>query len=150
MTVAVFFPISNFFILPFWFLMIVLPHWHWTRRIIQSPLIAVAPALVYTFLVIPRLLQLWPILISPDISVLAAQLGTPVGALIAWAHFQAFDLIGGRWAYLDSRERRIPAWFMVPILFLMLMFGPIGFLLYLCVQIFYPLQQPQSATVTST
>jgi len=101
-------------------------------------------------LVIPRLLQLWPILISPDLSVLAAQLGTPVGALIAWAHFQAFDLIGGRWAYLDSRERRIPAWFMVPILFLLLMFGPIGFLLYLCVQIFYPLQQPQPATVTST
>ena len=150
MTIAVFFPISNFLILPFWFLMIVLPHWHWTRRIIQSPLIVVPSALVYAVLVVPRLLQLWPILISPNISVLAAQLATPVGAMIAWAHFQAFDLLGGRWAYLDSRERRISAWFMVPILFLMLMFGPIGLLLYLCLQAFYPLPQPQSAVVTSS
>ena len=150
MTVAQFFPISNVFILPFWLLMIVLPHWVWTRRIIQSPLIVVPSALVYAILIIPRLLQIGPILFSLDISNLAALLATPVGALIAWAHFQALDLLGGRWAYLDSRKRCIPAWFMVPILFLMLMLGPIGLLLYLGIQRFYPLKELQSTSTVAS
>ena len=40
----------------------------------------------------------------------------------------------GRWAYLDSRERRISAWLMAPVLFLTLMLGPIGFGLYLALR----------------
>jgi hypothetical protein len=64
----------------------------------------------------------------------AALLGTPAGATIGWAHFLAFDLFVGRWAYLDSRERAISAWLMAPVLFFVLMLGPIGFLLYLAVR----------------
>ena len=58
-------------------------------------------------------------------------LGEPAGATIGWVHFLAFDLFVGRWAYLDSRERSISAWLMAPVLFFTLMFGPMGFVLYL-------------------
>jgi len=39
---AVTFPLAA----PFWALMILLPTWSWTRRIIGSPLIVVPPLLV--------------------------------------------------------------------------------------------------------
>src|SRR4029077_8422390 len=34
------FQISNILVLPFWLVMIALPHWRWTQRIIASPWIA--------------------------------------------------------------------------------------------------------------
>ena len=58
-------------------------------------------------------------------------LGSPAGATVGWIHFLAFDLFVGRWAYLDSLERNIHPLVMAPILFLILMFGPLGFLFYL-------------------
>ena len=65
---------------------------------------------------------------------IARLLGTSAGATAAWAHFLAFDLFVGRWAYLDSRERNISAWIMAPVLFLILMLGPLGFAMYLGVR----------------
>jgi hypothetical protein len=50
-------------------------------------------------------------------------------------HFLAFDLFVGRWAYLDSRQRGTSAWIVSPILFLILMVGPLGLLLYLFVRL---------------
>jgi len=70
----------------------------------------------------------------PELSGVAALLGSPLGATIGWLHFLVFDLFVGRWMYLDSRDRAIPAWVMTPVLFLTLMLGPCGFLLYLLVR----------------
>jgi hypothetical protein len=131
------FSLSNVLVVPFWLLMIVLPHWRWTHRIMQSPLVSVAPALLYAALVLPQTGSLLLALARPTLGGVAALLGTPAGAAIGWAHFLAFDLFVGRWAYLDSRERAISAWLMAPVLFLVLMLGPIGFLLYLAVRTFY-------------
>jgi len=49
-------------------------------------------------------------------------------------HFLAFDLFVGRWIYLDSRRRQVSPWLMAPLLFLTLMLGPAGLLLYLAVR----------------
>jgi hypothetical protein len=111
--------------------MITLPRWRWTERILRSPLVAAPPALLYAALVLPQVATLFPAIASPQLAAIAALLGTPGGATIAWLHFLAFDLLVGRWAYLDSRERGLSAWLMAPILLLLLMFGPLGFLLYL-------------------
>jgi hypothetical protein len=131
------FSLSNLLVMPFWLLMIALPHWRWTHRIMRSPLVSAAPALLYAALVLPRAAELLLALASPTAGGVAALLGTPAGATIAWAHFLAFDLFVGRWAYLDSRERAISAWLMAPVLFLVLMLGPLGFLIYLAVRAFY-------------
>jgi hypothetical protein len=126
-----FFSIGNYLVLPFWLLMILLPRWRWTQRLMRSPLAAAPPALLYVALVLPQLAALFPAVASPRLAEIAALLGSPSGATIAWLHFLAFDLFVGRWAYLDSRERGLSAWLMAPVLFLILMFGPLGFLLYL-------------------
>jgi hypothetical protein len=125
------FSASNLLVLPFWALMIGLPHWRWTQRLIASPLVAVPPALIYAALVVPQLGGLWGALANPQLDAIAALLGTPAGATIGWVHFLTFDLLVGRWAYLDSREKAISAWLASPTLFMILMVGPLGFLLYL-------------------
>jgi len=146
------FSISSILVMPFWFLMIVLPHWRWTKRIMSSPLVSVAAALLYALLVLPRIGQILPVVIRPSLVGIAAVLSTPVGATIAWVHFLAFDLFVGCWAYLDSRERGISAWLMAPILFFVLMLGPIGFLLYIARRwistFFQPRKQPDTILPT--
>jgi hypothetical protein len=128
------FSLSSLLVAPFWLLMIALPRWGWTRRLMGSPLVCAAPAIVYLVLALPRAGELLTLLAGPTLPGVAAALGTPFGATLAWAHFLAFDLFVGRWAYLDSRERAISAWLMAPVLFFTLMLGPIGFLLYLGVR----------------
>lgn len=130
------FQLSNVLVMPFWLLMIILPFWGWTKRIIRSPWIAAPVALLYAALVLPQLAGLLAELANPQLAQIAALLGTPAGATIGWVHFLAFDLFVGRWVYLDSRERNISAWLASPILFVVLMFGPLGLLLYLVVRRF--------------
>ncbi|WP_437998953.1 ABA4-like family protein [Sorangium sp. So ce185] len=128
------FGLSGFLVLPFWALMIFLPRSRWTRRIMESPLVIVAPALLYTALVLPVVGEVLPIVNRPSLAAVASLLGSPAGATIGWVHFLAFDLFVGRWVYLDSRDRGISPWIMAPVLYLTLMLGPMGFALYLAVR----------------
>jgi hypothetical protein len=77
-------------------------------------------------------------LLNPSLESMAAMLGTPQGALIAWAHFLAFDLFVGRWAWSEGRRLGISAWLTSPTLFLILVVGPIGLLLFLLLRTFAP------------
>lgn len=143
------FRISNFLVLPFWALLILLPRWRWTERIMRSPLVSCVPAVLYLTLVFPRLGEIWPAVARPTLAGVAVLLGSRTGATIAWVHFLAFDLFVGRWMYLDSRERQVSAWLMAPLLFLTLMLGPAGFLLYLAVRSVAPSPQAAGEAVRS-
>jgi hypothetical protein len=125
------FNLGNLLVLPFWVLMIFIPRWRWTERVMKNSLVIALPALLYTLLVVPRLLEIFPALLRPELHTIAALLGSPEGATIGWTHFLAFDLFVGHWIYRDSRLRNFSVWLMGPILFLTLMLGPVGFLLYL-------------------
>jgi hypothetical protein len=125
------FQMSNLLVIPFWLLMILLPHWRWTQRIVSSLWIVLPAALLYAALVAPDFLGLLGELANPSVESIAALLGTQEGATIGWAHFLAFDLFVGRWAYLDGRTHGFSAWLVSPILFFVFMFGPLGLLLYL-------------------
>ena len=135
------FRLSNVLVLPYWALVILLPRWRWTARIMRSTVVSAVPAGLYAVLVLPRLGQIWPAVSRPTLSGIAALLGSPAGATIAWVHFLAFDLFVGRWIYLDSQERRISPWLMAPVLFLTLMLGPAGLLSYLVVRSVVALSQ---------
>jgi Domain of unknown function (DUF4281) len=128
------FSLSSFLVMPFWFLMIFLPTWKWTKRMIASPWISAGAALLYAVLVLPGMSQILPAVMNPSLQGIQGLLGTSAGATIAWVHFLAFDLFVGRWVYLDSRERNLSPLFISPILFFVLMLGPLGFLVYLFVR----------------
>jgi hypothetical protein len=128
------FRLSNLLVLPFWALLILLPRWRWTERIMRSPFVSAAPALLYAALMLPRLGAIWRAIARPTLLGIATMLGSPEGATIAWVHFLAFDLFVGRWIYLDSQERRLSPLLTAPVLFLTLMLGPLGFLIYLVIR----------------
>jgi len=53
------------------------------------------------------------------------------GVLLAgWVHYLAFDLFIGRWAVDDALARGVNRVALLPCLFLIFMFGPLGLLLY--------------------
>lgn len=128
------FSLSSLLVMPFWLLMIFLPRWRTTQRVMAGPWVAVPAALLYAVLVLPHFVEIFTAVSNPTLTGIAALLGDSTGATIAWVHFLAFDLFVGRWVYLDGRFHKITAWFISPILFVVLMLGPIGFLLYLTVR----------------
>ena len=98
------FTAANLLVLPFWFLMIVLPRWRWTQRILQSSLVLVPFLLLYTVLAVPLLGELWPILLDPQLNTVAAVLSKPEVATAGWIHYLAFDLFVGRWEFFDGQR----------------------------------------------
>ncbi len=48
-----------------------------------------------------------------------------------WVHLLAFDLFVGTWMAEEAPRRQVPHWALVPMLFLTLMAGPLGLLLFL-------------------
>jgi hypothetical protein len=131
---ATVFEASFLLVAPFWLLMIALPAWRVTRRVIASPWIAAPAAALYLALVLPGLPGVLGAVSSPSLATIAPLLGTPEGATVAWVHFLAFDLFVGRWVYLDARARGITPWLTSPLLFLTLMLGPAGLLGHLLVR----------------
>jgi Domain of unknown function (DUF4281) len=128
------FSLSSLTSIPFWLLMMLVPRWTWTRKILGSPFVILPAAMLYIVLVFPNIASSFPTLANPKLEAIQTLLGSSAGATITWVHFLAFDLFVGRWAYLDSLERNIHPLLMAPILFLILMFGPLGFALYLGVR----------------
>ncbi|MBW6439443.1 DUF4281 domain-containing protein [Actinoplanes hulinensis] len=123
---------------PFWALMILLPRWSWTHRIVRSPLIVLPIVAIYAVLVVSNLGAVWAGVSDPTLSGVRELLGSADGAAAGWAHMIAFDLFVGRWSYLDSRERGVPALVMAPILLLTIMLGPLGLAAYLAVRPQWP------------
>jgi hypothetical protein len=128
------FQASFVLVAPFWGLMIFLPRWPVSERVLRSPWIAAPAALLYLVLIAPDLGGILGALAAPDLATISAALATEPATTVAWAHFLAFDLFVGRWIYLDARPRALSPLLMGVLLFLTLVLGPIGLLGYLLVR----------------
>jgi len=60
-------------------------------------------------------------------------LGSDSGATIGWFHYLAFDMVVGTWVARDGLARGLWGIALVPILALVFLFGPVGFLIYVVV-----------------
>lgn len=121
-------------VLPAWVLLAIAPRWRWTSRI--ALLVAAAYAAFYAALLINAAAGgggAAPLDANDffDWQGVARLLAKPSSVLIAWVHYVAFDLFVGRWEAIDAGARGVPQLLMAPVLFLTLMFGPCGLLLYL-------------------
>ncbi len=132
------FSLSSLLVMPFWFLMIFLPRWKYTKTIIASPYIIVPAALLYAILILPNIGSTFAQLANPNLAGISKLLGSSSGATIGWVHFLAFDLFVGRYAYLESQKRNLNPILMGLVLFSILMYGPFGILIFLGVSIFMP------------
>lgn len=116
---------------PFWLLMILLPRWRWTRRMMASPLVAAPHAALYVAVMVPQLRRVAPAVAKPTPHRVELLLSTSEGLTAGWLHLMMADLFIGRWIYLDAQEHNIPARLSSPVLCLALVFSPAGLLAYL-------------------
>ena len=120
---------ANLFVLPFWVLMVVLPNWSVTRRLMASVLPFVPLAIAYIFCFIssldPQSLEAFA---NPTLTVLAGLFADERVMATGWIHFVVMDLFVGRWIYWQGQEKGI---FTRHSLALCLFAGPIGLLCHL-------------------
>ena len=147
MNIETLFSISNLVIMPFWLLMIFVPFWSWTERIMRTYWPIVPPAVIYVILIFtgPGAGNVLGDLMNPTADVVAQLLGNPAGAATGWAHFLAFDLFVGRFIYLEARRTGMPWWLSSPTLFFTLMLGPVGFLMWFVARFFTPEESKEVA-----
>lgn len=132
MNLSVLFDISNVFVLPFWALMILLPNWSWTRKVMGSVLPFVALSALYIYLFInsldPESAQAFA---NPQLSDLARLFANEQVMITGWVHFLVMDLFVGRWIYWEGQRTGI--WTIHSLVFC-LFAGPIGLLSHILTQ----------------
>ncbi|WP_088893023.1 ABA4-like family protein [Leptolyngbya ohadii] len=125
---------ANLFVLPFWFLMILLPNWGITRKVMGSvlPFVVLAGLYIYLFAnsLDPDSAQSFA---NPQLSDLARLFADERVTATGWIHFLVMDLFVGRWIYWEGQ--RTGVWTTHSLLFC-LFAGPIGLLSHLATQAF--------------
>ncbi len=122
------FSLSTMLVVPGWLLLVFLPRWRWSARIVSAVVIPIALACVYLFLIATHFGRS-----DGDFNSLAgvARLFQNPHALLAgWIHYLAFDLFVGAWEVRDAQRVGIHHLLVVPCLVLTFLFGPAGLLLY--------------------
>jgi len=126
------FSIANVAAVCGWLLLIVLPGRKWVSHLVAGAAIPAAFAALYTIVIAVHFFGSAGGFSSlPDVALLFSN---PWLLLAGWIHYLAFDLLVGGWEVRDARERGISHLFVVPCLILTFLFGPAGWLLYLCVR----------------
>lgn len=126
MTPEQLFSIVNVAVLPAWLMLIALPRWQWTRRLVPV-IFAIPLALVY----------LWLLAANAggeggfgSLAGVEALFRNPWVLLGGWIHYLAFDLFVGAWEVRDAQRLGIPHLAVIPCLLLTFLLGPVGLLLY--------------------
>ncbi|MGB3510170.1 MAG: ABA4-like family protein [Microcoleaceae cyanobacterium] len=126
MTTELIFNSANIFVLPFWALIIFLPNWKITRKVMESFIPFVLLAALYLYLLISSITpESAAALSNPTLSDIAKLFGEESGAAVGWIHFLVMDLFIGRWIYWEGQ--RTGVWTVHSII-LCLFAGPFGLL----------------------
>ena len=132
MSAELLFAVTNGIAMLAWVLLAVLPGRRWVTDIVTGKAVPALFAVIYVAIVATTFAGS-----EGSFSTLAgvaALFANPWLLLAGWLHYLAFDLLIGTWEARDARERRVPHLLLVPCLFLTLMFGPAGWLLYMGVR----------------
>lgn len=121
-----------------WLLLIFLPTWRPTRALADSAFFPTFIAILYAFGVGALVMENGFGFVADFGSVegVTRLLATPHVAIVAWIHILAFDQAIGLWIYRENmRHRYVPLPLQSAILFLTLMFGPLGYLTFVLVRV---------------
>ncbi|MEJ2585145.1 MAG: ABA4-like family protein [Robiginitalea sp.] len=129
------FAIANTWILPGWLLLLIAPSWKYTGKIVFYLIIGVL-AITYTWLLLADISSFDPEAGS-TLANISKAFGDPRVALIGWVHYLAFDLLAGLVIAMDARRVGVNRFLMVVPLFLTLMAGPFGLLVYALIRFSY-------------
>lgn len=115
-----------------WIVLIFLPRWRWSARLIAPVLVPALLAVLYSLLVVTQFGH------SPggfsSLTSVALLFQNRAMLLAGWVHYLAFDLFVGSWEVRDSQAAGIGHYLVVPCLILTFLFGPAGWFLYLLIR----------------
>lgn len=124
MNITDLFNFANLLVLPFWALMILLPNWNVTRKVMESylPFVVLAGAYVYLFVtsITPENAAA---LSNPQLADIAKFFSDETAAATGWIHFLVMDLFVGRWIYWEGQKTGI---WTIHSIALCLFAGPLG------------------------
>jgi len=116
-----------------WILLIVVPTWKWTSRIVIGGSVTLL-AICYLFYV-AQALTLEDFEKFGSLDGLMILFSNPLAVLVGWIHYLAFDLMVGWFITFDAQRKKIRHIIIVPCLLLTFMMGPVGLLLYLIMRL---------------
>ena len=132
--------IANWGVIPFWLLLIFLPHNPITNFLVQSviaPLLLAAGYIYLSYGLIKGGNIFDGFELYSGLDSLYAMFANEALLLIFWLHFLAISLFAGTWIVRDSRKYFIPKAITIPSLILTYFSGPIGLVIYWFFRIFF-------------
>ena len=132
--------IANWGVIPFWFLLIILPNHQLTNFFVQSVIVPLLLAIGYVYLSYKIYLGeniLGGFELYSGLDGLYAMFANEALLLIFWLHFLALSLFVGSWIVRDSRKCFMPKIFTIPSLVLTYFTGPVGLVFYWFFRIFF-------------
>lgn len=126
------FSLANNVALIGWILLIFLPRWRWSARLIAPVLVPALLASLYLLLVVTQFGRSPGGFSSPNSVALLFQ--NRAMLLAGWIHYLAFDLFVGSWEVRDSQAVGIRHYLVVPCLIVTFLFGPAGWFVYFLVR----------------
>lgn len=131
-----FFKYLNTFPMPLWLAMMFAPNHPFTERASRSSSVLSIAAAHYVVAILNAVRQDQNSGGDVKLDIMSLEgvrtgLSSPQGALAGWAHMLALDLFTGAWIFRQCRRLNAPSWVRIPALFLTLMTGPLGLILFL-------------------
>jgi hypothetical protein len=146
MTFSDLFNLSNLYAMFFWALIIILPNWLFTKKIMHSLLFFVPLIGLYIYYLFATLdSESVAILANPRLENVARFFSEEGAAGAGWVHFLIVDLFLGRWIYWQGQEKKM---WTKHSLILCLFFGPVGLLSHIVTAYFSPKQDNSEVTKT--
>lgn len=128
MSLDTLFSLCSTVVLPGWLLLVFLPRWKWTARLITSVVIPSLSGLVYLYLIVTQFGKTAGGFGS--LTEVQQLFQNPAMLLAGWIHYLAFDLFIGSWEVRDAQRLSLNQLLVIPCLAFTFLFGPIGLGLY--------------------
>ena len=132
--------LANWGVIPFWLLLIVLPHHNLTIFFVQSIIVPLLLGAAYSFVAYNIFLEgsiLDSFELYNGLSGLYSMFSNEAFLLIFWLHFLAISLFLGSWILRDSKKYMVPRFFVLISLVVTYFTGPVGLFIYWLIRIFF-------------
>ena len=132
---------TNFGILPFWLMLIIIPSSKFTQFFVNSIILPLILATTYIYIIYQAILldesiiDIFKLYLSLDN--LYTIFATESFLLIFWLHFLTLNLFLGSWISRDGVKYNIPRGLVFVPLILVYFTGPLGLVFYWIIRVFY-------------
>ena len=132
---------TNFSILPFWFMLIIIPNSKFTQFFVNSIILPLILSTIYIYIIYQTILLDEPIFdvlkLYLSLDNLYTVFATESFLLVFWLHFLALNLFLGSWISRDGVKYNMPRGLVSVPLILVYFTGPLGLVLYWIIRVFY-------------